>query len=222
MPFDPNYRYGVATTEVEHASVPPQGRKLESADFAILYINGVAVGLVQRFSPRETRAVMPQYELGNIYPVEFVPSVWSGEIEVNRLEIFKDSLFDAFQFNNALIQDTYDLANYWPSNKIGPRFASGPNVPGAGTTGPIITTISDIQWPISIQLHITNPSPDVNGITIKTYLECWITSYATSYDAGAKVVAENVTFTYRNATITQSPIVNVANGDLSNLVTAPV
>ena len=222
MPFDVNYQYGVKTQEVTHASVPPKGRKVVSADFVIMYVNGIAIGLVQRFAPRETRGVMPQYEIGNIYPVEFVPSVWSGEIECSRLEIFKDSFFDAFQFNNALTQDTYDLAKYWPSNKIGPITGSnGPNSPAAGTLGPIVTNIADIQWPIDIQVHITNPAPEVNQISVRTYLECWITGYSTSYDAGAKVVAENVTFMYRQSTLNTVAIVDTSNGDLATLETAP-
>jgi hypothetical protein len=151
---------------------------------------------------------MPQFEIGNIYPVEFVPSVWSGEIEVQRLEIFKDSLFDAFQFNVGI--QTYDLENYWPSNKVGPSFDTGVNATGAGITGPIVTTIADIQWPIDMSIYITNPRPEVNDITVKTYLECWITGYQTSYDAGAKVVAENVTFMYRNTQVSQSASINTA------------
>jgi hypothetical protein len=206
MPFQPGYSYGTQTQQVTHQSVPPDGRKVVSADFAIMYINSVAVGLVQRFSPRETRGVMPQFEIGNIYPVEFVPSVWSGEIEVQRLEIFKDSLFDAFQFNTGIT--TYDLENYWPSNKYGPSFGSGVNTTGSGITGPIVTTIADIQWPVNISIYITNPRPEVNNITVKTYLECWITGYQTSYDAGAKVVAEGVTFMYRNTQVTQSASIN--------------
>lgn len=228
MPFDVNYQYGVKTQEVTHASVPPKGRKVVSADFIIMYINGVAVGLIQRFAPREAREVMPQYEIGNIYPVEFVPSTWTGIIEVSRLEIFKDSLFDALQFNASLSQNTYDLAEYWPSNKFGPTQGSGPNNGGSGTTGPIVTTLADIQWPIDIQIHTTNPAPEVNQITIKTYQECWITGYGTSFDAGAKTVAESVTFTYRNAQITVADIVSGASdpnsglGDFSTLVTNPV
>jgi hypothetical protein len=227
MPFDINYQYGVSTQEVTHASVPPKGRKVESADFIIMYINGIAIGLIQRFAPRETRDVMPQYELGNIYPVEFVPSVWTGSIDVTRLEIFKDSLMDAFQFNASLAQNTYDLAEYWPSNKWGPSQGST-NSGGAGTVGPIVTTIADIQWPIDIQVHTTNPAPEVNQITIQTFEECWITGYGTSYDAGAKTVAENVTFTFRNKTITVADIVvgasntNSVLGDFSTLVTNPV
>ena len=201
MPFNANYKYGTGTQEVTHLSVPPKGRKVVSADFVAMYIGGIAVGLIQRFAPREAREVMPQYEIGNIYPVEFVPSTWSGQIEVARLEIFKDNLFDAFQFNSSLTQNTYDLAQYWPSNKQGPVMGSGPNGTGSGTTGPIVTTLADIQWPIDIQVHTTNPAPEVNQITIKTFEECWITGYGTSFDAGAKTVMESVTFTFRNTTI---------------------
>ncbi|CAK9251729.1 unnamed protein product [Sphagnum jensenii] len=188
-----------------------------------MYINGIAVGLIQRFAPREAREVMPQYEIGNIYPVEFVPSTWSGQIEVTRLEIFKDSLFDALQFNAALTQNTYDLAQYWPSNKFGPVQGSGPNGTGAGTTGPIVTTLADIQWPINIQVHTTNPAPEVNQITIKTYEECWITGSGTTFDAGAKTVAENATFTFRNTTIIVAAITDTSSvGDaFTTLVNNP-
>jgi len=228
MPFDSNYKYGTGTQEVTHLSVPPKGRKVVSADFVAMYINGIAVGLVQRFAPREAREVMPQYEIGNIYPVEFVPSTWTGQIEVARLEIFRDSLFDAFQFNSSLTKNTYDLAQYWPSNKKGPIQGSGPNGAGSGTTGNIVTTLADIQWPINIQVHTTNPAPEVNKITIKTFEECWITGYGTSFDAGAKTVMESVTFTFRNTTITVADIANTGNnpnqnlGDFSTLVTNPV
>lgn len=205
MPFNIKYNYGQGTKEVQHASVPPQGRTVVSADFVIMYVNNVAIGMVQRFAPTETRGVMPQYEIGNIYPVEMVPSVWSGEIEASRVEIFKDSFFDAFQFNADLNSDKYFLKDYWPSNKRGAQTGlSTPNSTGAGIQGPVITNIADIQWPIDIDVHITNPNPKVNGITIKTYLECWITGYQTSYDAGAKVVAEGVRFMYRNSKITQA------------------
>lgn len=222
MPYNVNYQYGVSTQEVTHASVPPKGRTAISADFVIMYVNGIAIGVVQRFSPRETRAVMPQYEIGDIYPVEFIPSVWTGEIEVQRLEIFKDCLFDALQYNQALVQDTYDLAHYWPSDKFGPVYGGGPNSPGGNTYGPVITTIADIQWPIDIQIHVTNPAPEINQISIKTYIECWITGYSKSYDAGAKVVAENATFMYRNASVTTANIIDPQNGDLAVLLTAPV
>ena len=170
--------------------------------------------MVQRFAPTETRGVMPQYEIGNIYPVEMVPSVWSGEIEASRVEIFKDSFFDAFQFNADLNSDKYFLKDYWPSNKVSAQTGiRGPNTTASGISGPVITNIADIQWPIDIDVHITNPNPMKNGITIKTYLECWITGYQTSYDAGAKVVAEGVRFMYRNSKITQSLPANVA-GDM--------
>ena len=207
MPFNPAQPYGVATQQVQHQSVPPKGRHVVSADFAIVYIGNVAVGMVQRFSPRETRGVMPQYELGNIYPVEFVPSVWAGEIEVARLDLFKDSLFDAFQYNQMLNNPNFvDLANYWPSNKLGPLYGNGSV--GNQLAKPVITTIADIQWPLDIQVQITNPAPETNNLTVKTYLECWVTGYQTTYDAGAKVVSENVTFVYRNAMIQESAIVS--------------
>ena len=90
MPFDPTYQYGTNADAVNHASIAPNGRRVVTADYAILYINGHSVGLVQRFSPSETRPVAPQYEIGNIYPVEFIPQPWSGRIQVGRLEIFKD------------------------------------------------------------------------------------------------------------------------------------
>lgn len=209
MPFDPNYSYGTGTQQVTHNSTPPKGRKVVSADFVTMLIGNIEVGLIQRFSPREAREVMPQYEIGNTYIVEFVPSTWSGTIEVARLEIFKDSLFDAFQFNAALSKDTYDLANYWPSDKYGPIQGGGANVGGSGTTGPIVTTLADIQWPIDIAVQTTNPAPELNGITIKTFQECWITGYGTSFDAGAKVVMESCTFTYRNTMITVAePVAN--------------
>lgn len=201
MPFDSTYQYGKGTQQVTHLATPPTGRKVASADFIAMYIGNIAVGMVQRFAPREAREVMPQYEIGNTYVVEFVPSTWTGVIEVGRLEIFKDSLFDAFQFNNALSQDTYNLRDFWPSDKIGPQQGSGPNTGGSGTSGPIVTTLADIQWPIDIAVHTTNPNPKQNGITIKTFQECWITGYGTSFDAGAKTVSENVTFVFRNTTI---------------------
>lgn len=226
MGFDVNYKYGTGTQEVTHLSVPPKGRKVVSADFVAMYINGIAVGLVQRFAPREAREVMPQYEIGNIYPVEFVPSTWTGQLEVARLEIFKDSLFDAFQFNASLTRNTYDLRQYWPANKYGPVMGSGANGTGSGTSGAIVTTLADIQWPIDIQVHTTNPAPEVNQITIKTFIECWITGYGTSFDSGAKTVMENVTFTFRNAIITVADISNSSSdaqlGDFSTLVTNPV
>ena len=217
--FDPRYPYGQGTRQVEHESIPPLGRTIVSADFVVLIVNNITIGVVQRFSPKESRAVMPQYEIGNIYPVEFVPSTWTGEIEVQRLEIFKDTLFDAFQYNNALTQDLYDLASYWPSNKFGQINVSGPNVNGSQTTGPIVTTLADIQWTIDMQIHINNPGPEStrNGITVITYQECWITGWATSYDAGTKVVAENVTFMYRNKLIQTAALI-----DNSALTVAPV
>lgn len=209
MGFDTNYKYGSGTQEVTHLSVPPKGRKVISADFVAMYIGNIAVGLIQRFAPREAREVMPQYEIGNIYPVEFVPSTWSGQIEVARLEIFKDSLFDAFQYNTQLNLPNYlDLMNYWPNNKQGPIMGTGANGTGSGTTGYIVTTIADIQWPIDIQVHTMNPAPEVNSITIKTFEECWITGYGTSYDAGAKTVMESCTFTFRNTMITTAGVVN--------------
>src|SRR5450631_1535997 len=104
MPFDPSYAYGVKTQEITHLSVPPKGRKVVSADFVAMYIGNIAVGLIQKFVPHEAREVMPQFEIGNIYPVEFVPSTWTGQIETARIEIFKDSFFDAFQYNQSLLQ----------------------------------------------------------------------------------------------------------------------
>lgn len=213
MPFNPAYPYGQGTASVEHESVPPLGRTVLSADFIVLLINNITVGRVQRFSPKESRAVAPQYEIGNIYPVEFVPMTWTGEIEVQRLEIFKDSLFDAFQYNMALnAGDPYDIASYWPANKYGQINVSGPNVTGSQQTGPIVTTIADIQWPIDMQIHINNPGPEAqnNGVTVHTYQECWITGWTTAYDAGAKIVAETATFMYRNKMIQTVGFVDLA------------
>lgn len=213
MSFDPNTPYGTGTQQVQHLAVPAKGRHVLSADFITMYIGAVAVGVVQRFAPRESRDVIPQYEIGNIYPVEFVPSIWTGQIEVQRLELFKDSLFDALQYNPGIT--TYDLNNYWPSDKYGP--SSGTGQAGVPSTNvPIVTTLADIQWPIDIAIHIMNPAPDVNGITVKTYQECWITGYGTAFDSGAKTVMESVTFTYRNVNIASANIASVGN-----LVTNP-
>ena len=65
--FDPRYPYGQGTRQVEHESIPPLGRTIVSADFVVLIVNNITIGVVQRFSPKESRAVMPQYEIGNIY-----------------------------------------------------------------------------------------------------------------------------------------------------------
>lgn len=184
MPFNKNYRYGTQADGVSHASVAPNGRRVVTADFAIMYIGNQSIGLVQRFTPSESRAVAPQFEIGNIYPVEFVPQPWSGTIQVARLEIFKNFLYKAFGFDGG-IKD-YGLAAYWPQDKV---------VNGQ----PVVTSLADIQWPIDLSVHITNP-PAVNTITVKNYVECWITQFGTTYDAGAKVVAENVSFTFRNVT----------------------
>ena len=197
MPFDPTYQYGTNADAVNHASIAPNGRRVVTADYAILYINGHSVGLVQRFSPSETRPVAPQYEIGNIYPVEFIPQPWSGRIQVGRLEIFKNQLYKAFGFDDYLNQagDPLGLANYWPDDK-----KSGGK--------PIVSTLADIQWPLNMSLHIQNPI-NAKGITVKNYIECWITEFSTSYDAGAKVVAENVSFTIRNVTFEDVQISDV-------------
>jgi hypothetical protein len=191
MSFNPNYVYGTGVDQNSFASTPAQGRRVVTADFAILYINNVSIGLVQRFTPTESRPVAPQYEIGNIYPVEFVPQPWSGRIQVQRLEIFKNALYNAFGFNAGI--NTYGLTNFWPSDK---RDASN---------SPIVTTLADIQWPLDMSIHIANPAL-TNSITVKTYIECWITEFGTSYDSGAKVVAENVSFTFRNTTFQDVPI----------------
>jgi len=143
-----------------------------------------------------------------------------------RLEIFKDSLFDAFQYNAQLNLPNYlDLAQYWPNNKQGPIMGVGANGKGSGTTGPIVTTIADIQWPIDFQVHTMNPAPETNQITIKTFEECWITGYGVSYDAGAKTVMESVTFTFRNTMISTAAVVNtfpLPAGSATNNGMAPV
>lgn len=216
MPFNVNRPYGTGTQEVSHQSVPAKGRSLVTADFVTISVNNVEIGLVQRVAPRENRDVIPQYEIGNQYIVEFVPSVWSGTLEISRLEVFKDSLIDAFQYNSALVADTYDLASYWPANKVGPSTSGGPNSVGAGIAQPEVTILADIQWPIDISLNTINPAPDVNGITVKTYQECWITSIGSSYDSGSKTVMESVTFVWRNAFITQSSVNQFATNQFGN------
>lgn len=216
MPFNQNRSYGIGTQEVTHQSVAAKGRGLVTADFVTLSVNNVEVGLVQRVAPRENRDVIPQYEIGNQYIVEFVPSVWSGTLEISRLELFKDNLFNAFQYNSALSADTYDLKNYWPANKVGPSTSSAPNSPGSGLSQPIVTTLADIQWPIDLAINTINPAPDVNDITTKTYQECWITSIGSSYDSGAKTVMESVTFVWRNAVVTQSSINTFATNQFGN------
>lgn len=201
MPFNKNYQYGTNADGVSHASVAPNGRRVVTADFAMMYIGNQSIGLVQRFVPSESRPVQAQFEIGNIYPVEFVPSVWSGTIQVSRLEIFKNALYKAFGFDNGITD--YGLAAYWPEDKM---------VNGQ----PVCTSLADIQWPIDISVHITNP-PVTKSITVKNYVECWITQFSTSYDAGAKVVAENVTFQFRNVTYSE-----VALDSIQNLANQPV
>jgi len=205
MPFNPNATAAnyAAPQPVTHESIPPNGRRVVTADFAFIYINGTSIGLVQRFSPTESRPVQTQFEIGNIYPVEFVPAPWSGRISVSRLEIFKNALYVAFGFGQGIT--TYGLAPYWPADK----FLNGK---------PVITTLADIQWPLDIQLHIQGPPLLANPITVKTFQECWITEIGSSYDAGAKIVAENVSFVYRNIAITEGTI--GATGD-SGLAQAP-
>ena len=203
MPFNPNYVYGTGVDQVSFASTPAQGRRVVTADFALLYINNVSIGLVQRFTPTETRPVAPQYEIGNIYPVEFVPQPWSGRIQVQRLEIFKNALYNAFGYNAGIGQ--YGLTNYWPSDKV---------VNGQ----PVVTTLADIQWPIDMQIHIANPAL-TNSMTVKYYVECWITEFGSSYDSGAKVVAENVSFTFRNIQFQDVPLTSF---NFSSLATQAV
>jgi len=225
MPFDPNYPYA-GIDPVSHASVAPNGRRTITADYAILYIQGASVGMVQRFSPSESRPVAPQYEIGNVYPVEFIPQPWSGRIQVGRLEIFKNQLYNAFGFNTFGYQTTNDTGlggntpgtlspnpPYWPTDKLDSQ-----------TSLPIITTLADIQWPLDMSIHIQMPI-NAGGIYVKNYVECWITEYSTSYDAGAKVVAENVSFTYRNVTmqtISLASLNNSTNALGENLGTSAV
>jgi hypothetical protein len=184
MPFNKNYQYGTQADGISHNSVAPNGRRVVTADFAVMYIGNQSIGLVQRFTPSETRPVQPQFEIGNIYPVEFIPQPWQGTLQVSRLEIFKNFLYKAFGFDNGIAD--YGLTQYWPQDKL---------VNGK----PVVTSLADIQWPIDISLHITNP-PAVGTITVKSFKECWITQSGTSYDSGAKVVAENVSFTFRTVT----------------------
>lgn len=199
MPFNPNYQYGTNADAVSFASVPANGRRVVTADFALLYLTGVtglptSVGLVQRIAPTENRPVQAQFEIGDIYPVEFIPQPWSGTIQVARLEIFLNQLYKAFGFDNGI--NAYGLAPYWPQDK----YSNGV---------PIVTSLADIQWPIDMSIHIMNP-PITQTVTVKTYVECWITNFGVSYDAGAKIVAENVSFVYRNTTITDVPTASIA------------
>jgi len=199
MPFDPNYQYGTNADAVSFASIPATGRRVVTADFAILYLTGVtglptSIGLVQRFSPTEQRPVQAQFEIGDIYPVEFIPQPWSGTIQVQRLEIFKNQLYSAFGFDNGIA--AYGLSAYWPQDK----YSNGV---------PVVTSLADIQWPIDMSLHIQNPAI-TQSVTVKSFIECWITNFGTSYDAGAKIVAENVSFVYRNTSLAEVSIQSIA------------
>jgi hypothetical protein len=209
MPFDPNYQYGQATQGVDYEAVPAEGRKVVSADFAAIYVNGKAIGLVQEFAPSETRDVQAQFELGNIYPVEFVPLIWEGTITASRVELFLDAVWDAFQINNGISQ--YGLSDFWPSGKTGPSYGTGF---GNTTSGQIVTTIADVQWPLNIQVYITTPATQGNNklVDVWTYTECWITSYNKSFNAQNKVVAENVNFKYRTIQRSQAQLIGLGNG----------
>ena len=188
-PTNPNYGSNAAADTQQHINVPTNGRIILTADAAVMYVAGVAIGMIQRFAISENRPVTPMYELGNNYIAEFVPQMWVGQIQASRMTLYKNGFFDALQLNTALnaTSPNLHLAEFWPSDK---RAADG---------SAIISMLADIQFPIDqISLQITNPNPAQNQITVKNFVECWIESYSTAYDSGNRAVAENITFKYRN------------------------
>lgn len=83
---------------------------------------GVAVGLIQKWSPRQTRGMKPIYELNNITSgrrVDIVPgNVDALSVDVQRYDLFTQRMHQAFGFAASAIHladhtNPFDVQELW-------------------------------------------------------------------------------------------------------------
>lgn len=152
-----------------------------------VYSNNMRVGFVQSFTPSEQRTITPVQELGTEGVVQMVPgNTNGGQIQITRFALYNSDIWNALGLT--------------PTGQFTKRddmiAGSAFKRQDSGTYGNPFRTLKDQRVPLELRSETVLPDITSKARYIETYLDCWISSYSKTIQAGNVIVSENVTMTY--------------------------
>ena len=156
-----------------------------------VWANNMKVGMVQEFSPSESRTITPLQELGTEGVVQMAPSNTNGgTINIRRIALFNSRLFNAIgatntgQFipgnitasNGAILGNVYDNTYRTLSNPF--------------------KTLKDHRVPLEFKIKIRLPDDQNDTYHVDTYIDCWVQQYSKTIASNTITVSETATVSY--------------------------
>ena len=154
-----------------------------------VWCNGSRVGVIKKFSVKESRTNEKLKELGTEGVVQIVPgNTRGGTIDVERIALYNSNIFNALGLTR--YGNFQKSSEYKPSNK-----GDSYHRPKNGTFSNPFKTLKDQRVPIEIQTR-TQLDGDANAWYVETYVDCWINSFSRSIAAETITISESVTIDY--------------------------
>jgi len=133
--------------------------------------------MIQSFNVSENRSVNKLQAIGQEGVCQAVPqNTKGGQITANRLALYGERLYDAFQIEST----------------------STSNINTSSNANTIFRTLKDQRIPFEIQTITASKAESGNKVSYysETYIDCWISSYKKSYSVSNITVSEDVTIMY--------------------------
>jgi hypothetical protein len=156
-----------------------------------VWANNMKVGMVQEFSPSESRTITPLQELGTEGVVQMAPgNTNGGTISLRRIALFNSRLFNAIGMTNT--------GQFIPGIQVA---ANGGNVGNVydtqyRTLSNPFKTLKDCRVPLEFKVKIRLPDDQNDTYHVDTYIDCWVQQYSKTIAANTITISESATVSY--------------------------
>jgi len=168
----------------------------ETSTNIFIYANGGIVGMIQSFSVSESRNINKLQAIGYEGVVQAVPSNTNGgQLTVSRIALYESNLFRAFGMTSNGVPGsalgkkvhTTGYTDVHTKSDDGPKWG--------GNSGYVYRTLRDQRVPFEVVVK-TRMAGSEEKYYEERYVDCWLSSYSTSYTVSSITVVENGTISY--------------------------
>ena len=155
-----------------------------------VYANNMRVGIVQEFTPSESRTITPIQELGTEGVVQMLPqNTNGGTISLRRFALFNSTLANAIGLTRT--------GQFMPANDSDYVYGTASTMDATSRTyGNPFKTLKDQRVPLEFKVKVRLPDDQNDSYHVDTYIDCWLQQYGKSYATNQIQITETATISY--------------------------
>ena len=155
-----------------------------------VYANNMRIGIVQEFTPSESRTITPIQELGTEGVVQMLPqNTNGGTIALRRFALFNSMLANAIGLTRT--------GQFMPANDSDYVYGTASTMDSTSRTyGNPFKTLKDQRVPLEFKVKVRLPDDQNDSYHVDTYIDCWLQQYSKAIATNQIQITESATISY--------------------------